>query len=303
MAQNRSGIRLHRTRWWALGFGVPLLVVVLAAAGCSTAPNPDEAGLEYDAGPFSATTFSNCIAPGNREYRGPGDQFFLYPAGQRTFEFAEGKDAEIPEATVVSKDDLELRVTGLVTFSLNTDCETLRQFHERIGIKYQAHDSDGWVQMLREYIGHPLNRAIDDATKAYNWRDLYTSAETKGAWEKAVGQLTAKYIAEQGGEAFFCSPVFVPGSGGDCGDPQLTIQQPVPPEPVRAALTDTQRAIEATRAQQEENIRVTTELEAIRRLVEVLGPNGYVLYQAIKDGKVQVVPVPNGVDVNISPGR
>ncbi|MFI6871557.1 SPFH domain-containing protein [Nocardia sp. NPDC050406] len=291
-----------RKRWWAAGLGAIALLGVLSLAGCSVAPNPDEAGLEYNAGPFSATTFSNCVAPGSREYRGPGDQIFLYPAGQRTFEFADHEDAEIAEATVVSKDDLELRVTGLVTFSLNTDCATLRQFHERIGIKYEADDYDGWVEMLRDYIGQPLNRALDDATKAYNWRDLYTSAETKGNWEKSVGQLTAKFIAEQGGESFFCSPVFVPGSGGDCGDPQLTIQQPVPPETVRAALTDTQRAIEATRAQHEENIRVTTELEAIRRLVEVLGADGYVLYQAIKDGKVQVVPVPNGVGVNIAPG-
>ncbi|MGV9413829.1 SPFH domain-containing protein [Nocardia sp. NPDC003693] len=265
------------------------------------APNPDEAGLEYDAGPFSATTFSNCVSPGNREYHGPGDQVYLYPAGQRTFEFAGTEDAEITQATVVSKDDLELQVTGLVTFSLNTDCDTLQQFHERIGIKYEAYESDGWVSMLRDYIGHPLERALDDATKAFAWRDLYTSAETKGNWERAVGELLAKYIAEQGGEAFFCSPVYTPGAG-DCGDPQLTIQQPIPPEPVRAALTDTQRAIEATRAQGEENVRVTTELEAIRSLVAVLGPEGYVLYQAIKDGKVQVVPVPNGVGVNITPG-
>lgn len=291
---------MGRKRWRAPILGA--LFIGVFASGCSVAPNPDEAGLEYDAGAFSATTFSNCVSPGSREYHGPGDQVYLYPAGQRTFEFAANEDAEIGQATVVSKDDLELQVTGLVTFSLKTDCDTLQQFHERIGIKYEAYEYDGWVRMLRDYIGHPLERALDDATKAFAWRDLYTSAETKGTWERAVGELLAKYIAEQGGEAFFCSPVYTPGSTGDCGDPQLTIQQPVPPEPVRAALTDTQRAIEATRAQGEENVRVTTELEAIRSLVAVLGPDGYVLYQAIKDGKVQVVPVPNGVGVNITPG-
>ena len=93
------------------------------------------------------------------------------------------------QAVVVSNDDLELTVEGVVTFTLNPTCEVLREWHERIGLKYEADTPEGWVEMLVTYIGQPLNRALDDATKEYSWRDLYTSAEAKAEWEQKVGEL------------------------------------------------------------------------------------------------------------------
>ncbi|MFD6097236.1 SPFH domain-containing protein [Nocardiopsis flavescens] len=272
----------------------------LALTACSANAGPDQAGLEYNAGPFSSTTFDTCIQPGNREYHGPGDEAYLYPAGQRTFEFSGAEAAEMGASTVVSEDDLELTVTGLVTFSLNIDCDQLREFHERLGLKYTAYEDGGWVDLLRDYIGQPLNRALDDATKEYAWRDLYTSAEAKAEWEQKVGDLTAAYIDEQGGGEFFCSPVYTGGEDA-CGTPQLTIQQPTPPEEVRNALTLAQEAVEMTTAQEQENERVDKELEAIEALVEVLGPDGYILYQALKDGKVDFLPIPYGSDVDVAP--
>ncbi|MDT0330233.1 SPFH domain-containing protein [Nocardiopsis lambiniae] len=275
-------------------------LTALVLTACSVSTGPDKVGLEYDAGAFSSTTFDSCILPGNRQYHGPGDQTFLYPAGQRTFEFSGADGAETHSATVVSKDDLELTVTGLVTFSLNIECERLQEFHERLGLKYIAYEDPGWVDLLRDYIGQPLNRALDDATKEYAWRDLYTSAEAKAEWEKKVGDLTSAYIAEQGGGEFFCSPTYT-GGGEDCGTPQLTIQQPTPPEEVRKALTLAQEAVEMTTAQEQENERIDKELEAIEELVEVLGPEGYILYQALKDGKVDFMPIPYGSGVNVTP--
>ncbi|MDA8372489.1 MAG: SPFH domain-containing protein [Nocardiopsaceae bacterium] len=281
--------------------GSALITAALLVTGCSVSTNPDEAGLEYNAGLFSSTTFDNCVEPGNREYYGPGDEAFVYPAGQRTFPFSGSEDAFYPAATVVSNDDLELTVTGLATFSLNIECDVLQEFHERIGIKYDADTEEGWAKMLREYIGEPLHRALDDATKEYAWRDLYTSGETKAEWEKTVGELTADYIEEQGGGAFFCSPTFTGAEDEKCGAPQLTLQQPTPPEDVRNALTKAQKAIEETRAQEEENKRVDKELEAIEELVDVLGPEGYILYEAIKNGDIDVIPVPSDGSLNITP--
>src|SRR5690606_16661630 len=39
-------------------------LLVLGATACSVSTGPDQVGLEYDAGAFSATTFDNCIGPG-----------------------------------------------------------------------------------------------------------------------------------------------------------------------------------------------------------------------------------------------
>ncbi|MEY9214665.1 hypothetical protein NI17_018665 [Thermobifida halotolerans] len=276
-------------------------LTVLGLTACSVSTGPDQVGLEYDSGAFSSTTFDNCVEPGEREYYGPGDQTFVYPGGQRTFTFSGSEHAEAPPATVVSNDDLELTVEGVVTFTLNPTCETLREWHERIGLKYDADTDAGWVRMLATYIGQPLNRALDDASKDYSWRDLYTSAEAKAEWEKKVGELLSAYIAEQGGGEFFCSLDYTGAEGQECGAPQLTIQQPVPPADVREALTKAQTAIEETAAQEEENKRVEMELEAIEQLVEVLGPEGYVLYEALKNGDIEVIPVPSGGGVNITP--
>lgn len=279
-------------------------LLVLGLTACSASTGPDQIGLEYDAGPFSSTTFDNCIGPGQREYYGPGDLVYIYPGGQRTLTFSSAEHAEMSQAVVVSNDDLELTVEGVVTFTLNPTCEVLREWHERIGLKYEADTPEGWVEMLVTYIGQPLNRALDDATKEYSWRDLYTSAEAKAEWEQKVGELLSVYIAEQsGGGDFFCAPNYTGAEDQECGTPQLTIQQPIPPEDVRQALTRAQTAIEETAAQEEENKRVEMELEAIKQLVDVLGPEGYILYEALKDGKIEVVPVPQGGAVNITPRR
>lgn len=266
--------------------------LVLAAAGCSTATAPDEIGLKYDSSPVTATSFDTCVSPAERQWHDPFDDTFVYPGGQRTFAFGSGDDTEMAAATVVSADDLELTVTGLVTFGLNMECDVFQQFHERLGLKYEGFTDEGWVALLRDYIGQPLNRALDDATKEFDWRDLYTSAEEKAEWEDMVGELTAQYISEQGGGAYFCSPVFTGGEDEECGNPQLTIQQPVPPEDVRAALIAAQEAVEMTTAQESENDRVEAEMEAIEMLVDALGPEGAVLWEAMRRGDIDLVPVP-----------
>ncbi|TDQ44269.1 SPFH domain-containing protein [Actinorugispora endophytica] len=276
-------------------------VVLMATAGCSVSTNPDEIGLEYDAGVFSDTTFDSCVSSGNRQYYGPGDQAFVYPGGQRTYTFSPEEGVEAGTATVVSRDDLELTVEGVVTFSLNPTCETFQEWHERIGLKYDADTDEGWVRMLRTYIGAPLNRALDDASKSHDWRDLYTSAEAKAEWEIEVGELLSGYIAEQGGGDFFCSPNFTGAEDQECGTPQLTIQQPVPPDDVRAALIKAQQAVEETAAQEEENKRVEMEMEAIEMLVDELGPEGAILWQALKEGDVEFLPVPEGGSINVPP--
>jgi hypothetical protein len=246
--------------------------------------------------------FDECVEPSSRTWQDPWDNTYTYPGGQRTFAFAgDGDDAEMPAATVVSSDDLELTVRGIVTYSLNPTCDQLQQMHERVGLKYEAYEDEGWVDLLQDYIGQPLNRALDDATKSYSWRDLYTSADAKTEWEDEVGELTAQYIAEQGGGAFFCAPTYTGAEDDDCGSPRLTIQQPVPPSDVRDALTAAQEAAELTAAQEQENERVAAETEAIEMLVDALGPEGAVLWQAIESGDVDIVPVPTGSNVNVSP--
>jgi len=271
-----------------------VLVVAVSASGCSVSVPPDRTGLEYNAGPLSSTEFDDC--GDGRIWHGPGDKVFTYPIGQRTYRF--GEDGDTDTMKVVSKDNLELTVEGVATFSLNGACRTLRKFHEEIGLKYEAYEDDGWAEMLGVYIGAPLDRALDQVSKKYKWIDLYSNPEVKKSWEDEVGTAVAAQVNATAGDSYFCSPAYT--DKGECGSFLLTLQQPTPPENVRTSLAAAQQAVQDDQTQTNRNKQIKTELKALRDLVKVLGPNGAILYQAIKDGRVKVVPVPAGGNINIA---
>jgi len=296
-------------KWIKRGFALALIAVFLlgfAAAGCTRVSTaPDEVVLHYAGGLFEPKKFERCIMPSSgATYLGPGDTYYSYPFGQRTFDFTGSKDAESKPITVVSKDNVQMTVAGSATLTLNTDCETLRRFHERIGLKYGAYlengrTSDGWTRMLNFYLKQPLDRALDAASQEFEWRALFNDPNTKQRWEERVGQLARQFIKETAGDEYFCQPNYA--GHGDCGDIVLTIQKPEPPKSLVDALAAEQAAKQQNRAQQQINAKVRTELESIRDLVKVLGPEGAVLWKAIQDGKVEVVPVPQGSNINITP--
>lgn len=272
-------------------------LAALALTGCSITTDTNQVGLDYDYDSWSgAKTLEGCVSPGTRAWQDINDPGVAYPADQRSFEFQSSqKDPSVPvegaesvSLGVVSKDNLEMSVAGVATFYLNQDCKTLQAFSEKIGQKYAADTNEGWARMLGVYIKQPLDRAMDAAAKKYEWKQLFADPAIKQAWETEVAALAQQFIKEQAGADFFTQFRF-------------TLQQPQPPQKVRDALASAQQAIEENAAQANKNEQIDTELQSIERLVKVLGPQGYVLYQAIKDGKVTIVPVPMGSAVNVNP--
>lgn len=262
-------------------------LAALALTGCSiTTPEPDQVGISYDSGPLSDTTFQGCIDPGVRDVSGPFDTGYVYPAGQRSYEFSDAPNAEAKPLSVVSKDNTELTVPGVATFTLTTDCKTLQRFHEQLGLKFRAFEDAGWLKLLGVYVRQPLDRALDAASKEFEWKRLYTGTD-KQAWEERVKQLIPQFIKEQGGEGYFTGF-------------SVTLQQPQPPQGVRDALASAQQAIEENNAQKNKNERVKTELQSIKELVDVLGWQGYIQLKAIEKGNVQYV-LPSGNSVAVPP--
>lgn len=279
--------RTYRTAA-ALGLGA------LALSGCSVVSTaPDEAGLHYQAGPLSSTKFENCVAPSTRNVDGLFDAHALYPAGQRSYAFSADPKADSKPITVTDINGVPLSTTGVVTFTLNTDCKTLQKFHEQIGLKYGAANvdgrtSEGWGTLIATYLRQPLERTLTDATQGLEWKQLYTEPATKAQWEKDVKDTLPRYVEQTMGGAYL-------------GDFSVTLQKPDLPENLAKAITATQEAIQQNAAQQERNVQVQSELESIRALVDVLGPDGYNTYEAIKNGKISIVPVPQGTNLNITP--
>jgi hypothetical protein len=267
-----------------------ITAAALAVTACSvTNVEPDEAGIVYDAGMFSSTTFQECLKPSTRDVSGPGDEGYRYPNGQRTFDFTGGQGSEGKPITSVSKDGQVMTMSGGLTFYFSADdCKKLRTFHENIGKKYAAHESAGWSRMLQFYIGNSVERAMDEATLRYSWRDLYSDSAQKALWEQDMAKLTNQYVAGLTQGQYFERLQFI-------------IRQPEPPETIVDAQTETQAAQERQKAQEAENTRALTELKSLKELAKVLGPQGAILYKAIQDGKISIVPVPTGSAVNITP--
>lgn len=258
-----------------------VLLALLTAGGCTTvSTDSDQVALHYDAGAFSSTTYQECVKNNNRTWDGLGEQYYKYPAGQRNFDFTGGDDAEAPPYTVVSRDNQELSISGGLTFRLDTSCDhdggMLRKFHEEIGLKFQpvldedGKTTDNWLEMLRFYIGQPLNKALAAEAQKYDWLALYNDPATRVRFETAINaNLGAAVVATTGGTAYF--------QGFN-----LTLQKPVPRKELVDGLAAVQVAITQRQALVEQNATLDEKLKQIRKLVAVLGPDGYLLYDVMQ---------------------
>jgi len=283
-------------------YRIPAATLTLAAVltGCSSmSTDVDEVGLQYENGVISNVSFDHCIDPGQRSWDGPGDDHYRYPAGQRTYDFGTGDTQDGGPLALIAagsgeqgaNTQVQLAQVGTLTFELNTDCDVLRAFHETIGRKYGA-SSDGlsnWSGFMETYLRGPLQRSLTEAAQGIDWKTIYSDATVRKNIETRVNELLPGYVNALAGGDYFTGFA-------------VQLSTPTLPEDLTAALQATQVAIEQSQAQAQRNIQVQTELQSIRELVAVLGPDSYVQYQAIKDGRITIVPVPQGSAVNVSPG-
>lgn len=278
------------------------ILAMLAMTGCtSMSTDSDEAGLVYNAGALSDTQFDVCVPPGNKEWDGPQDKHISYPAGQRTLRFDADKGADRGMFTVNTKDPIELKVSGVITFELKVPrskddpaCKVFQAFHESIGNKYKNTIDNGettqrWIDFLNDYVAPSTQRALSDATQNLGWAPLYSDGKAKTDWEKSVLTTLPTYIKQAMGGDFITIK-------------SVTIQKPDLPDDLANAIRATQVAIQENKAQGEKNAKINTELDSIRALVKVLGPEGYNTYKAIESGKISVMPIPQGSSVVIPQG-
>lgn len=292
-------MNITRKVGWA---GVPLALLVLA--GCSIVnTNSSEVALQYGGGPFDSVKFVQCTQPGTHEARDVNDDEYYFPTGQRDFTFSSAPGSDSPPLTSVTKDGQQISVTGTVKFTLNTDCAPwkdatgktwpggkLQAFWELIGKKYGAVSDDpdadlpsGWDDMLRNYLGAAIDRADDTEALNFNWLDLYSSAAATSEWGKEV-QGDIPSIVNQltfGADIFSINVVLLQKPG-------------VQPE-LQQGLADKQAAV------------LRQQAAAIDQQAATNFPGGLPGYQAyqeqqavnkaITDGKVQVLPIPQGSSV------
>jgi len=193
---------------------VATCAVAVLATGCATASNPaDLKSVHYSGGSFSAKKFKDCLDPSDRSGYDPGDKFYAYPVRQIVYNAAQDKGSERGRFTVVSKDNAELFVPVQLTFRLDTDCDTLRKFHEAIGSRYKAFIEggdktsadypSGWVDLLNDVIGKPLDQVLDRVAQQYPWRDVWNNPTVKAEMESTVSENIEELVNRQAGGDFF----------------------------------------------------------------------------------------------------
>lgn len=275
-----------------------LLAGVVLLAGCSTiSTRPDEAGLHYSGGTGSDIEFKDCIGPGKKEYFGPGDNNYKYPLGDRTYEFKDAEGAERGPISVTDEAGNELLFQGVLSFRLNTDCETLRKFHDAIGLKYGA-SADGveqWGELLDVYLGSTLESAMNDSGNSYTWQNLYADAAKRAEFVEDVKKNLPDYVEGLAKGAYF-------------EDFTLTVQRPSLDQRLKDQIADQAEAQERVNTAGREAEALGAEQAQIEKLVQIFGGwEGYIAYRnqiACENGGtcIPFVPIPSGSGINITPG-
>ena len=199
---------------------------------------------------------------------------------------------------MVSRDNVRLGVRVQVYFTLNRDKETLRSFHERIGLKTDAYTERGWNTMLQAYFRPQIDRALAAVATSYAWSELYNNETKKSQFQTAAAKEFTRLLPLAVGGDYFCGPSYT--GSNECGELSFTIQKPTPLDKgIIDGLESKQRAELAKQAQEQKNEQVNVELRSVKSQVALLGPQGYLLKSAIESGKIQFMVIPQNGTVSI----
>jgi hypothetical protein len=258
-------------------------------------------GLHYGGGVVEDKKFKSIIPPGStNKLIGPGDTVYAYPTDQRSYIIG-GAGADTDggdEVTVVSKDNVRLGVRVQVYFTLNRNEDTLKSFHERIGLKTDAYEERGWNDMLQSYFRPQIDRALAAVATNYTWAELYNNEAKKSAFQTAASTEFTRLLPAAVGGDYFCGPSYTGNNA--CGELSFTVQKPTPLDKgIIDGLEAKQRAELARATQVQKNEQVNVELQSVKQQVAMLGAQGYLLKTAIESGKIQFMVIPQNGNVSI----
>lgn len=304
----------------AITGAVIMLVVMSACTTVNTAP--DAVALHYSGGILQSQKFVECVPASSRNVNGPGEHYYYYPVGQRTYSFT-GRDngGETDPIQTNTKDSQQVAVSGFVTFELNVDirenedgvmdCPELREFHERIGYKAKAYfegnpdfgevgvegeeksrqaaDNQEWRDFLNQYLKTPLDMVMDDNGQQHSWRDLFQNQETQNEFRDGVARdLPIAVNTALGSSEFFTVN-------------NVTISTPQPSQVLLEALKDTEAAKEQNNAQIERNKVSQTKYASMTECMDSgLSEKTCLTLKVVEEGDIPIYIIPEGQDVLVN---
>jgi regulator of protease activity HflC (stomatin/prohibitin superfamily) len=292
--------RPPRSGWWLLVIPVVLVGLALAPtffSGLKKTPR-DRVGISYGGGPFEGVHFQRIVDPGsNLFFNGFFDSLYLYPSDQVNYIVSEQQGARAqasPDAVVApTRDRVQASYEVAVYFKLNTD--QLRDFHEQLGLRYEAFTTAGWNDLINDTFRQQIENALQEETRKVAVADLVGDADLLVELQDNVQTKLTQRLEDALGAQFFCAPTFRPGA--DCGDPTFVIKKVDIPTSVAQAFEDV-RTSEIQIETKENEVR---QREAEARAIEALGLTGqeYDILKAIESGRITfwVLPDDSGITI------
>lgn len=302
---------------------VAVVVLVLFTSAWGSVP-VDQIGLHYSGGPIDGQRFQGVIEPGSgTRFLGLQDTLVLLPVTQRDYTASTADGADGGPIIAPAQGGVEMQFDVAAYFTLNTGDETVRQFYERVCIKFDCDSVDGWDEMLRVNFRGPIEQAIQQSIREFTVDEIYAgqAADDGGSDDDAVAileqvqdQIAAdlkENINTVLGGAYFCGPTFNRSQPEVCPDFEFQITSAVPTsEAVRASFAENAASRQAIVTAENNAAAAVAEAEGQRRAQEALNglyaDPGYVAYlnalalqDCARNSNCTLVVTPGGTNVNV----
>lgn len=263
---------------------IPALVLILAGCGTYADTASDTVAVHETGSMFIPTDrviVKDCVGASKNQRIGYGDTAYYYPAGVRTWDFSDEESAD-HGPLYVAVDQQRIAVSGTLSFTLKTDCETLNAFHAKQGRKnwvggkpaYINDGFDGWAAMLDTLIGVPVQTTLSAEAETLDVLPLYqTDAARQELARDVLAALPAEVTDVAGGDFFTFTG--------------LQIKSAIPPQATLDALDRQATAVQNKLAAEAENETNKQRYDTVKDCIDTgLSEQTCVLLYGINSGKV-----------------
>lgn len=288
-----------------------LLLITLTACSADGYTDQSMRSLRYEKGASQGGKFVECVEPGEKIVT--NDAIYAYPITQResvwdSDNFGAGSNsADYNDLRVQDREGQAVFLKMKIQFFLNTECDTLRKFHEVFGKTRHAYFNedgsynDGWIWMMTNYIAAPAAKLAKSATQGYLVEDLWLdTAKLDEVADKIEERLQAEVDAGMQGDEQFYKDLSVNVFAANPSPEFRQIFEDRKAAQARAETAELNR--EAKIAEAKANAQVAQE-EAKAREAEIKGYGGPEWYACMKSIEKNLPCFqPNGT-IMVSPPR